>query len=51
MFLHSRGWYRLHLDNTGQPDPETVSRIENVPGEALRFAFERYGKWQLASGK
>jgi len=30
---------------------ETFSRIENVPGEALRFAFERYGKWQLASGK
>jgi len=51
VFLHSRGGYRLHLDNTGEPDQETVSRIEHVPGEALRFAFERYGKWQLASGK
>ena len=30
---------------------EAFSRIENVPGEALRFAFERYGKWQLVSGK
>ena len=47
VFLHSRGWYRLHLDNTGKPESETLSRIENVPGEALRFAFERFGAWRV----
>jgi len=33
-FAHAR-LYRLHLDQTGDPDPKPISRLENIPGEPV----------------
>jgi hypothetical protein len=48
VFLHSRGYYKLHLSGTGEPDTKTLDAIENVPGTAARFAAEKFGEWQIA---
>jgi hypothetical protein len=48
VFLHSRGYYKLHLSGTGEPDTKTLDAIENVPGTAARFAADRFGEWQIA---
>jgi hypothetical protein len=38
IFLHSRGWYQLHLRQSGEPDTEALTKIMLVPGGAARFA-------------
>jgi hypothetical protein len=48
MILHSRGYYRLHLPEEGEPDVVSLERIANEPGEAARFAARRYAAWQSA---
>jgi hypothetical protein len=48
VLLHSRGYYRLHLDATGPADTATLRRITVEPGAVARFAAERFGQWQLA---
>jgi hypothetical protein len=48
VFLHSRGFYKLHLSGTGEPDTRTLDAIENVPGAGARFAASRFGQWQIA---
>lgn len=45
-FLHSRGYYQLHLPSGGEPDRETIRRITEVPGAVSRFAADRYAAWQ-----
>jgi hypothetical protein len=45
VFLHARGWYRIHLDNNGTPERETLRRIAEVPGEAARYAAEQFLAW------
>ena len=49
VFLHSRGYYKLHLSGTGEPDAKTLQAIENVPGTGARFAAARFGQWQIAN--
>jgi len=49
VFLHTRGYYKLHLTETGEPDTKTLTAIENEHGAAARFAASRYGEWQVAS--
>ncbi len=51
IFLHSRGYYRLHLASTGEPDTKTLQEIENVPGAAARFAANHFAQWQIAQHK
>jgi predicted small lipoprotein YifL len=51
IFLHSRGYYRLHLVATGEPDTKTLHEIENVPGAAARFAADHFAQWQIAQQK
>lgn len=46
VFLHSRGYYQLHLPPGGEPDRETIRRITDVPGAAARFAADRYAAWR-----
>ncbi len=46
VFLHSRGWYQLHLRQNGEPDNAAVAKIMAVPGEAARFAVARFAEWQ-----
>jgi hypothetical protein len=45
VFLHSRGWYQLHLRNKDAPDPVTLSKILTVPGAAVQFAADRFAEW------
>jgi len=49
VFLHTRGYYKLHLAGTGAPDKATLKAIDKVPGGAARFAAAQYGQWQVAS--
>jgi len=46
VFLHSRGWYQLHLRESGEPDNAAISKIMLVPGEATRFAVDRFTEWR-----
>ncbi len=46
VFLHSRGYYLLHLREGGEPDLPTLREIENVPGAGARFAASRFAEWQ-----
>jgi hypothetical protein len=46
IFLHSRGWYQLHLRDNGAPDLATFNRILTVPGAAVQFAADRFGEWR-----
>jgi hypothetical protein len=48
VFLHSRGYYKLHLAGTGKPDKQTLQAFEKVPGSAARFAATQYQQWQMA---
>jgi hypothetical protein len=45
VFLHSRGWYQLHLRDNGAPDLATFSKILTVPGAAVEFAADRFAEW------
>src|SRR5262249_33523488 len=44
VFLHSRGYYKLHLTGNGKPDLATLQQIRDVPDAAARFAVKRYGE-------
>jgi len=48
VFLHSRGYYKLHVAANGEPDTKTLQELENVPGAAARFAANQFAQWQLA---
>jgi hypothetical protein len=42
LFLHSRGYYRLHLTRSHPPDIVTLLRITTEPGAIAMLAAERY---------
>ncbi len=46
VFLHTRGYYRLHLDNKGQPNLDLLTRIMTVPDALARFSGMRFPAWQ-----
>jgi len=48
VFLHSRGYYELHVNTTGDPDTKTLQEIENVPGGGALFAAKQFALWQVA---
>ena len=50
VFLHTRGYYRIHGDGSGQADNEAFGRIMTVPDAAARFAGLRFAAWQLEHG-
>jgi hypothetical protein len=45
IFLHSRGWYRLHMPDDVEPDVEQLQRVSDVPGAVLAFAADKYSAW------
>lgn len=49
VFLHSRGWYQLHLRDSDAPDLVTFNRILTVPGAAVQFAADRFAEWRLGT--
>jgi len=48
VFLHSRGYYKLHIAGTGEPDKKTLEAFDKVPGSAARYAATQFGQWQTA---
>ena len=48
VFLHSRGYYKLHIDATGEPDKKMLTAFDKVPGSAARYAAAQYGQQQIA---
>ena len=48
VFLHSRGYYKLHVSGKGAPDTATLKAIDKVPGSAARFAAAQYASSQVA---
>ncbi len=46
MFIKASGYYRTHLDATGEPQPELAERILTEPGFAARYSFREYLKWE-----
>jgi hypothetical protein len=48
VILHTRGFYKLHVSGTGEPDTKLLEAIDNVPGTAARFAATQFGQWQVA---
>jgi len=48
VFLHSRGYYKLHIGDAGAPDKKTLEAFDKVPGSAARFAADQFQQWQLA---
>jgi len=46
VFLHSRGWYQLHLRNNSEPDLDTFTEIFSVQDAAVRFAVEQFAEWR-----
>jgi hypothetical protein len=46
--LHSRGWYRLHLDPVGAADTALARRLMEVPGTAVEYSASRYREWPMA---
>jgi hypothetical protein len=48
VFLHSRGYYRLHLPPGGPPDVATLSRLGGEPDAAARLAASRFAAFTQA---
>jgi hypothetical protein len=48
VFLHSRGYYKLHMKETGEPDTKMLEAFDKVPGSAARYAATQFGEWQIA---
>jgi hypothetical protein len=39
--LRTSGWYRLHVEGFGDPDHETIARIEREPGAISQLSVAR----------
>jgi hypothetical protein len=48
VFLHTRGYYRLHLPEKGPADAVTLQRITDQPDAAARMAATSFAKQRLA---
>jgi hypothetical protein len=46
VFLHSRGYYRLHLTPQGEPNTALLLEMGQVPDTAARRAAQRYSRWK-----
>ena len=51
VLLHSRGYYKLHLDERAAPDLVTLNRIMSEPGAGADFAVARYKEWKAPGGR
>jgi hypothetical protein len=51
VFLHSRGWYQLHVHDESAPDLTTFTKILTVPGAAVQFAAERFAEWRQGAAQ
>lgn len=51
VFLHSRGYYRLHMPPGGAPDVATLSRLGSEPDAAARLAASRLAQFTHATAE
>jgi hypothetical protein len=50
IFLHSRGYYRMHLAEEGEPDRAAFAGILQEPGAGARLSAEWYAGLRRAQG-
>lgn len=48
VFLHSRGWYELHVGGQGAADAAALKEIYSTPDAAVRFAAREFAVWHPA---
>ena len=46
VFVKASGYYKVHVDATGQPQTELAERILAEPGFAARYCFREYLRWE-----
>jgi len=46
VFLHTRGYYQIHMNSTGTEDAGMLTRITAIPDAAARFSGLRFATWQ-----
>jgi hypothetical protein len=46
VFLHSKGYYRLHIEPDGEPNFSLLREIENIPDRAAQLSVERFRESQ-----
>ncbi len=46
LFLHSRGWYQLHLRNSAEPNLAAIEKLMTQPGASAQFAADRFAEWR-----
>lgn len=51
LFLHSRGYYRMHIPENGEPDQATFQKILTEPGAGAAFAAKMYADANSAANK
>jgi hypothetical protein len=51
VFLHSRGWYQLHLNANGDPDNTTLMKLMSIPGAPVQFAVDRFAEWRQSGAR
>ncbi len=42
LFLHSRGYYHMHIPETGEPDVATFQKILTEPGAGAAYSAKMY---------
>ena len=45
-FLHTAGWYQIHLGVGGEPDQRAFNEVLNTPGAIVRFTEAQYDAWK-----
>jgi hypothetical protein len=50
IFLHSRGYYRMHVPEDGEPDHAAFDRILQEPGAGARLSAEWYAGLRRSQG-
>jgi len=48
VLLHSRGYYKLHIQPNGPPEMTTFKRLFEIPGAAWQFAADEYRSVRVA---
>jgi|WetSurMetagenome_2_1015567.scaffolds.fasta_scaffold93165_1 hypothetical protein len=46
VFLHTRGYYKIHLNDAGRADTNTLTRITTIPDAAARYSGLHFAEWQ-----
>jgi hypothetical protein len=46
VFLHSRGWYALHLNTSTEPETALLESVRTTPEGTARFAASEYARWK-----